>query len=171
MENCSMTTSRLIADAYEHYRHPLYLYIYNKVGDRDEAEDLTQDVFLRLMEHARMLQPATVKAFIYAIARNLVTDYLRRYYRKQEVTAYFYDYSDRASDDVESRTIASDLQTRELQKMRLLPPQRGKIYAMSRFQDKSVADIAESLSLSGRTVENHLRMARREVREYIRQCI
>lgn len=38
---------------------------------------------------------------------------------------------------------------------------------MSRYEEKSVGDIADELSLSLRTVENHLRMGRRDVREYI----
>jgi RNA polymerase sigma-70 factor (ECF subfamily) len=42
---------------------------------------------------------------------------------------------------------------------------------MSRFQDKSAEDIAEELKLSRRTVENHLFISRKEVREFIRRCI
>ena len=42
---------------------------------------------------------------------------------------------------------------------------------MNRFQGKSSEDIAEELNLSRRTVENHLFISRKEVREFIRQCI
>ena len=42
---------------------------------------------------------------------------------------------------------------------------------MNRFEDKSIADISSELNLSHRTVENHLRIGRHEIREYIRQCI
>ena len=83
-----MTSPQLIADSYERYHFSVYLYIYNKVNNKEEAEDLSQDVFVRLMDYKRMLRPDTVKFFIYTISRNLVNDYLRRYYKKQEITSY-----------------------------------------------------------------------------------
>lgn len=63
MENSMMTTSQLIADSYVSYHNQVYLYILHKVNCREEAEDLSQDVFLRLMEYKQMLRPDTVKFF------------------------------------------------------------------------------------------------------------
>ena len=166
MENSTMTTSQLIADSYVSYHNQVYLYILHKVNCREEAEDLSQDVFLRLMEYKQMLRPDTVKFFIYTISRNLVNDYLRRFYKKQEISSYMYDHA-----DTESRIISDDLAALEQHKLSVLPTQRRKIYTMSRFEDKSIADISSELNLSHRTVENHLRIGRHEVREYIRQCI
>lgn len=171
MENNTMTTSRLIADSYERYHRQVYLYIYYKVNSPEEAEDLSQDVFLRLMEYKQMLRPDTVKFFIYTISRNLVNDYLRRYYKKQEISSYMYDRTETSTNETESRIISNDLAILEERKLSVLPAQRRKVYAMSRFEDKSVAEISMELNLSQRTVENHLRMGRHEMREYIRMCI
>ena len=171
MENSTMTTSQLIADSYVSYNNQVYLYILHKVNCREEAEDLSQDVFLRLMEYKQMLRPDTVKFFIYTISRNLVNDYLRRFYKKQEISSYMYDHAETCTNDTESRIISDDLAALEQHKLSVLPTQRRKIYTMSRFEDKSIADISSELNLSHRTVENHLRIGRHEVREYIRQCI
>ena len=118
-----------------------------------------------------MLRPDTVKFFIYTISRNLVNDYLRRFYKKQEISSYMYDHAETCTNDAESRIISDDLAALEQCKLSVLPTQRRKIYTMSRFEDKSIADISSELNLSHRTVENHLRIGRHEVREYIRQCI
>lgn len=171
MRNDTMTSPQLIADSYERYRSSVYLYIYRKVNNKEEAEDLSQDVFVRLMDYKQMLRPDTVKFFIYAISRNLVNDYLRRYYKKQEVTSYIYDVVKVAHDEVESGVVANDLLACEKNRVALLPQQRRKIYVMSRFEDKSVTDISEELNLSRRTVENHLFIGRKEVREYLKRCI
>lgn len=171
MENSTMTTSQLITDSYELYHRQVYLYIYYKVNNQEEAEDISQDVFLRLMEYKQMLRPDTVKFFIYTISRNLVNDYLRRYYKKQEISSYLYDRAETSTNETESRIISNDLAILEERKLSVLPTQRRKIYAMSRFEDKSVADISMELNLSQRTVENHLRMGRHEMREYIKMCI
>lgn len=167
-----MTTSiQLVATSYESYHHSVFLYIYNKVNNKEEAEDLSQDVFLRLIDYKQMLRPDTVKFFIYTIARNLVNDYFRRYYKKQEITTYIYDHTSFSSNEVESRVIANNLAEQEAYRMSLLPEQRRKVYAMSRFEGKSTVDISTELNLSQRTVENHLFISRKEVREYMKQCI
>lgn len=171
MENCMMTSPQLIADSYERYHFSVYLYIYNKVNNKEEAEDLSQDVFVRLMDYKRMLRPDTVKFFIYTISRNLVNDYLRRYYKKQEITSYMYDRVEVSHNEVESCVVADDLLACEKRRIELLPSQRRKIYVMNRFEDKSVTDISEELNISRRTVENHLFISRKEVREYLKQCI
>lgn len=171
MEDSLTTSSELIAEAYTSYRRAVSLYIYYKINDRDEAEDLTQDVFLRLMDYKQMLREETVKNFIYTIARNLVTDYLRRYYKTQEISSYIYDHSETCTDDTESGIVARDLSAMELRKMNELPAQRRKVYAMNRFEEKAAADIAQELNLSRRTVENHLFLGRKEMREYMQKCI
>ena len=171
MEDNSMKSFQLIAEAYQQFQPSVLLYILYKVNSREEAEDLTQDVFLRLMDYSRMLRPETVKCFIYTIARNLVYDYLRRYYKAQEVTSYIYDCVETSTRDTESNIIARDLQVCELGRMRLLPLQRRKVYALNRFGGKSAAEISCLLGLSRRTVENHLFISRKERREYMRQCI
>ena len=90
MKNISMKSTQLIEDSYTNYHHSVYLYIYYRIAHKEEAEDLAQDVYVRLMDYDRMLCAETIKYFIFTIARNLVTDYLRRYYKRQEVTSYLY---------------------------------------------------------------------------------
>ena len=42
---------------------------------------------------------------------------------------------------------------------------------MSRFEGKSASEISANLQLSPRTIENHLFISRKEIREYMKQCI
>lgn len=171
MKDITMTSTQLVADSYTSYHRSVYLYIYYKINCREEAEDLAQDVFVRLMDYKKMLRPDTVKFFIHTIARNLVTDYLRRYYKKQEVYSYIYDSAQKADNMTESTIIARDLLACEKRKLTMLPSQRRKIYYMNRFHEQSAADISAELNLSRRTVENHLFISRKEMREYMLQCI
>lgn len=171
MKDITMTSTQFVADSYTSYHRSVYLYIYYKINCREEAEDLAQDVFVRLMDYKKMLRPDTVKFFIHTIARNLVTDYLRRHYKKQEVYAYIYDSALKADNMTESNIIARDLLACEKRKLSMLPSQRRKIYYMSRFHEQSATDISAELNLSRRTVENHLFISRKEMREYMLQCI
>ena len=161
-----------VAQWYVDYRQQVLLYIRCRINDAEEAEDLTQDVYLRLMDCAEMVRPETAKSFVMTIARNLVTDWIRRYYKRQEVTEWCMEaQADAKTNDVESRVVAADLLRLERQRMELLAPQRRRVYAMSRYGDCSVAEISASMNLSIRTVENHLRMGRQEIRNCLRACI
>ena len=157
-----MSSVQLITDSYQNYHRSVYLYILYKIGKDEDAKDLAQDVFLRLMDYKQMLRPETIKYFIYSICRNLVIDYLRRHYKMQLPTFI---------NEVESQIIANDLYVCEQKRVLRLPAQRRKIYVMSRFKHISSADISACLGLSVRTVENHLFISRKEIREYIQQCI
>lgn len=171
MENRIKLSDRLITEYYEEYRQSVFFYICRRIENRSDAEDLIQDAFLRLLEYRMMIRRDTLKYFLFTIVRNLLNDYLRRYYKRQEIDRYLYDTLPVTTVEPESRMVADELRRLESRRVSALPEQRRKVYIMSRFQDKPADDIAEELNLSKRTVENHLFISRREVREFIRRCI
>ena len=170
MENRIKISDGLITEYYEEYRSSVFFYISRRIENQDDAEDLTQDAFLRLLEYRMMIRRDTLKYFLFTIVRNLLNDYLRRY-KRQEIDRYLYDMLPVSTVEPESRIVADDLRRMESRRISALPEQRRKVYEMNRFQGKSSEDIAEELNLSRRTVENHLFISRKEVREFIRQCI
>ena len=171
MEDLKATTPCLISDSYKEYYSSVCSYINYRINNWETARDLSQDVFLRLMDYKQMLRPDTVKYFIFTIACNLLNDYLRRYYKKQEITSYIYDHSITYTNETESLIIAKELSLLEKHKLEMLSDQRRKIYTMNRFEDKSISEISSELSISPRTVENHLFVSRKVVRDFSRQCI
>ena len=64
-----------------------------------------------------------------------------------------------------------DLMTMERTRLAAMPEQRRLIYTLNRFENKTSPEIANELNLSCRTVENHLFLGRREMREFFRNCI
>ena len=90
METIANTYDDIITRSYEEYYQVILTYITYRITHRYEAEDLTQDVFVRLLDYKQMLRPDTVKYFLFTIARNIVIDYIRRYYKKQEIDNYIH---------------------------------------------------------------------------------
>lgn len=171
METTAYTSDNIITRSYEEYHQVILNYITYRIAHRYEAEDLTQDVFVRLMDYKQMLRPDTVKYFLFTIARNIVIDYIRRYYKKQEIDSYLYDFTVTSSNDTEEKIIADDLMAMERTRLAAMPEQRRLIYTLNRFEDKSSPEIASELELSCRTVENHLFLGRRDMRDFFRNCI
>ncbi|MDE6339945.1 MAG: sigma-70 family RNA polymerase sigma factor [Muribaculaceae bacterium] len=161
-------TQAIIAGSYERHYNNVLRYISGKINDVAEAENLTQDVWVRLMTCGKQLSPDMLTSFIYTIAHNLVNDYLRKLYTRRQYKADMENGRREEIDDTaESAFYARNLAAFEMKRVECLSRQRRNIYKMSRFEDKSVSDIARQLYLSTRTVENHLRISRREVREYM----
>ena len=63
---------------FERHRRPLFTFLLHRVGDRSAAEDLFQEVFLKLVHGRDGFQPSrSFRAWLYTIARNAVTDRYR----------------------------------------------------------------------------------------------
>lgn len=73
MNNSTCTDA---AALYDLYAPALYRYIYYRLGSRSLAEDLTAEVFVRVLRMSRT--PDDWRAYLYGIAHNLIVDYLRR---------------------------------------------------------------------------------------------
>ena len=160
MENVTDRSQSIIVDSYIEYYSRVVDFITYRINNRCEAEDLAQDVFVRLMEYKQILCEATVKHFIYTISRNIVTDYLRRYYKAREISSYLYDQTSSCTNETEETVLANDISLLE-----------KKIYYLTRFKGLSSVEIATRLNVGKRTVECHLFMARKEMRTYLQQCI
>lgn len=78
------------AELYDKYVEPIYRFVYLKVSNKEEAEDLTSDIFLRAWDYLIREEERVVenfRALIYAIARNRIVDLYRERARRQEWTA------------------------------------------------------------------------------------
>ena len=173
MENVTLTSAprltrhEIIAKCYSEMYEKVYRFISSSVNDSYDAENLTQDVWVRLLEWDKEIDPDGVKSVVYTVARNLVNDYLRRLYRTRNVEADLMGELSDIDSSLESEIIANDLATRELERVECLPRQRRIIYQMSRYDGIPVPESSDMLNLSVRTVENHLRMGRKDIRDFM----
>ncbi len=63
----------------EQYQHRLFRYLLHLVGKREAAEDLFQETWIRVLERGHLYNPRNeFSTWLYAVARNLTIDYLRR---------------------------------------------------------------------------------------------
>ena len=60
----------------------IYRYVYGKVGNREEAEDLTAHIFLKAVRHLDYQQNSqSIRSWLFQVARTTIADYWRAYYR------------------------------------------------------------------------------------------
>lgn len=160
-----------ISAAYEENRSLLINYVCKRINDIEEAADIVQEVFVRLLSYD-LVSEATVKSLCFTIANNLVIDYLRRHYKRQEVLSYVCE-QEKQQYSLTPEQIATfhDLAEQEHCIMHRLAPATARVYEMTQMQDMTIDEISQSLSISRRTVECHQFKARKFVRTEMRKII
>ncbi|HHV84297.1 MAG TPA: RNA polymerase sigma-70 factor [Petrimonas sp.] len=135
------------------------------------AEDLSQDIFEHIwMNRERFFRLANLNAYLFRMAKNYSINYLQS---KTVETNYasFYYYMNSA--DLKECLTEEEIYAKELELLiqltvERMPKQRRRIFEMSRIKNLKNAEIAEKLNISKRTVEVHLNLALKQIREVIR---
>lgn len=143
--------------------------MYNHIRDKTEAEDITQNVFIRMWEKKEMIDPnRSFEGFIFTIAYRLLIDHYRANARRFGVDPM---------DSFAEATLQSTLHTDDLvhhhqleslyQKALLaLPPKRKEIFLLSRHNGLSNREIAQKMGISVKTVETQMTAALGFLRDF-----
>lgn len=126
------------------------------VDDRDAAEDIVQEAFLRLARHAgRIDSRVKAPAYLRSIVLNLARDHNRRglvSLRHQATRGRDVD----VDVDVADRLVVSEEHRRVLDAVRRLPQRQRDCIALRYFDECSIETIASTLGLSPNSVKTHL---------------
>lgn len=141
------------------YEKEIYSHLYRLVGRREDAEDLTQEAFIRAYKNRLHIDPEkNVRAWLYRIATNAAYDWLRRKRRLPEVTLEEADAAETIGADETYYQVeaAADLD-RALEK---LAPIHRTVLLLFYREGQSYEEIAATLNLPLNTVKTHLRRAK-----------
>jgi RNA polymerase sigma-70 factor (ECF subfamily) len=171
MENTSTANLELIANSYVKYRDVVHGYLRKRLVNDFEAEDLTQDVFIKLVSYKQLIKPETVHFFIFTIAKNISIDYNRRFFKKMEMNKYFMEETDNHTNNTEETISYNELLRIEEKAVHSLSEQCKKVYKLSMHGDYTYREMAEILEISPRTIEKHIMNGRTKVRRYMAAVI
>lgn len=160
--------TQALGQVYDLYSSALLSKMLRMVKDTDVAEELLQDVFLKVWNSREKIDiERSFKSWIYAIAINTVYDHYRKLSRdarlQQELINQFSEIYQSADDDFIYE------QRRELLEKALheMPPQRLAVFKLCKLQGKSYQEAALELSISPSTVSNQLVQATKFLKNYI----
>jgi RNA polymerase sigma-70 factor (ECF subfamily) len=153
---------------YGAYHERLVAYAAKLIG-RDDAEDVAQEVFVKIGRSLHTLSDdAHLASWIYAITLNTVRDLVRARARAAEKESVV-EMADPARRSPEEITARHEMVACYLDYVRRLPRAYYDVYALSELEELPVAEIAARLSVSAGAVKIRLHRARAMVHEALRR--
>lgn len=151
---------RVITEVFALLRDPVYRYLTSTLGSRAEAEELTQETFLRLLAHLQKGQAVEhVRAWVFRVAHNLALNALRK--RSRQETEIPADWEQRhveqadPAPSAEERVIEQELQHRVSRAMSHLSPQERYCLEL-KAEGLTYREIAEALDIRPGSVATFL---------------
>lgn len=171
------------AEIVELYHHRLLMVMHHLVGNQEEAEDLSQEVFLRVYRGRKKYHPrAKFSTWLFTIANNLALNALRSRQRKPIVPLEVRDSgplgprpAERLVQDREHQP-AQRMQQQELagivqKAIEQLNERQRMAVVLNKFEDMNYAEIAEVMGLTTKAVKSLLSRARENLRETLKNYI
>lgn len=156
-----------LTNYYVTHRDELLAYVSSRLGHSVEAEDLVQNVFLRLLTSDKMITELTLPALVYTITRNQINDYYRRRSHNQDYEHYLKN-TDSIDESAESVLSIRDI-TEQLERgLARVPENCREIYRLHIYGGMKVAEISQHLGEGYKSVEHRLGTARKAVRRQLR---
>jgi RNA polymerase sigma-70 factor, ECF subfamily len=157
-------------EIFNRFADPIHTYIKMRLNGSEEADDVLQEVFIRLWnKRQRIVIHTSFRNYIYTIAQNCISDHHRVSKRKR------YTLTDEMPEHTEEMP-RPDEQYQYKQVYHLwknatnkLPGQMRRIYSMKNEEQLTVKEIASELQLSEQTVKNQLHTAGQRIVKMLRQ--
>lgn len=151
-------SQRAARSLYRSYGGELYGFACQRLGDSGLAEELVQDVFVRAWDHADQFDQrrASVRTWLYAIARNAITDMERRRGRRLGLSSHV---GDREAADPFEPIEAALLRYQIQMAVARLTSEHRQIITLVHFRGLRLAEVADLTGLPLGTVKSRLHYA------------
>lgn len=135
------------------------------VGDKDAAHDVVQEVFVKLWHRKDDLGAIlNEKAYLMRSVVNTSLTYISQNKKQKELTEYHLEADGKA----DSALMEKELQQKIQVALDHLPPKCKAVFVLSRFENLKNKEIAETMGLSLKTVENQMGIALKKLRDELK---
>ena len=155
------------------YYPTLLRFIHGMLKDNHMAEDIAQNIFMKLWIHREKLDSTqSLKNYLFVLAKHEIFNIFKA--KRTTMLSLLPQLNDRDIEDrgysIEEQYNYAELNELLIQNISKMPPQRQLIFRMSRCEHLSNREIAERLGLSVRSVDKHIELALKDLHNSICCC-
>jgi RNA polymerase sigma-70 factor (ECF subfamily) len=153
---------------FEMYRERLFIFARQLSHSTVEAEEIVQDIFLKLWENrAHLAEVSYPKKYIYTMARNRTLDYLTNAAKSRKAVQIIWANITESNNLTEELLHAQESQRLIYKAVAQLPEKKQAIFWLSRHDGLSHQEIAQRMNISVQTVKNNLTDILKYVKIYL----
>ena len=158
------------AELYNRYWHELYRSACRKLPDSETAEELVQELFISLWTKRRTAIIRELRPYLFTALRFSIINHIESQRVHERFVAYYESFLRQPSTSSTNTLELDDLTQAIETSLRDLPEKTQQVFRLSRFDQQTIPEIAQYLGLSEKTIEYHLAIALKTVRNGLRQA-
>lgn len=161
-------TERGFKEVYYQYYPSLFNTAHKVLNSREAAEDIVQEVFVRLWEIRERLQISTsIRSYLTRAVLNTAFNYIKKNKRVIDLEEIPQHQADRQVNNTEHSISYNEIDNKLNQVIASLPAKCQMVFTLSRFEGMSNQEIADHMGIAKKTVENQLNKALSKLREQL----
>jgi len=146
-------------------------YVDSRIRDVAVSEEIVQEIFVSLwLSKADFNSMNALESYLFKASKYQILNHIR----SEKVRSRYIEHlalfvAQKHDNNVEQLMDMRDLNAAIEQHIQMLPPKCQEAFRLSRFKHKSIAETAQLMGISTRTVENYLTQARKHLRKHLSQ--
>jgi RNA polymerase sigma-70 factor (family 1) len=154
---------------FDYYCKQIYAYGFSILKSKVHAEEIVQDVFLKVWLHKEKLNSElSFKSFLFTITRNLAFNFLKKALNDSKLKEELFYKSQKYHTATETQIQDSEYDMLKKTAIESLPPKRKRVFELSRDEEKSYEEIGLELGISVSTVKTQMSKALQSIRNFIK---
>jgi RNA polymerase sigma-70 factor (ECF subfamily) len=156
-------------DLYTLYRPLLMAFVFRYIKNREDSEEIVQDVFTRIWEQKEKIDiNLSFKSFLFTITKNKIMDYFRKAKMESLFFQYITNYLETIHDTTNIAINNKEIDNTITAAVKQLPEKRKMVFILSKKFNLTRSEIATFLNISENTVKNQLLEAIQFLRENLK---
>ncbi|PSL29552.1 RNA polymerase sigma factor [Dyadobacter jiangsuensis] len=156
---------------YKAYWYDMFLVAYRKLRNKEAAEEIVQDIFLRLWRERDTLRIENLNYYLFSAVRYEVIDYIRTKGRTFENLDDYGSIEGMQDLNTENQLALDELLRVIDECLHILPEKTQEIFRLHKLEYWPISRIAVRFGLSEKAVEYHLTKSVRVVRTYLKEVM
>lgn len=153
------------------YWKKVFIIAYSKVRSKENAEEIVQDVFIKLWEIRKDIKINNFSAYLYTCIKNRCLNYIERQIIHKKHWNYYRQFIQQFDDSTTKDITFNNLMEAFNKGVEHIPEKSRKVFKLKHLEGKSAKEIAKMMNLSEKAIEYHSTNSIKKLRTYLKEFV